>query len=112
MNIRTQLTLSYIGIVLIVLFAIFFFLGGALETVLSERITNALQVQAALTREFLIEQLPEKDQFSYDNIDPLVDRLGKVGQVRLTFIDKSGVVRGDTKGYGQSSQSTGNQGSK
>ena len=102
MNIRTQLTFSYIGIVLIVLFAIYFFLGGVLETLLSDRITNELQVQAALTREFLIEELPEKDRFNYDNIDPLVDRLGKAGKVRLTFIDESGVVWGDTERDGKS----------
>lgn len=102
MNIRTQLTFSYIGIVLIVLFAIYFFLGGALENLLSDRITNELQVQAALTREFLIEELPEKNLFSYDNIDRLVDRLGKTGNVRLTFIDEKGVVWGDTERDGQS----------
>ena len=102
MNIRTQLTLSYIGIVLIVLFAIYFFLGGALEKLLSDRITNELQVQAALTGEFLIEELPEKVHFNYDNIDGLVDRLGKTGKVRLTFIDEKGVVWGDTEKNGQS----------
>lgn len=102
MNIRTQLTLSYIGIVLIVLFAIYFFLGGALETVLSDRITNALQVQAALIREFLIKELPDKNQFSDDRIDALVDRLGEAGKVRLTFIDKSGVVWGDSERDGRS----------
>ena len=102
MNIRTQLTISYIGIVLIVLFAIYFFLGGALEKLLSDRITNELQVQAALTREFLIEELPEKVLFTYDNIDGLVDRLGKTGKVRLTFIDENGIVWGDTERDGQS----------
>ena len=102
MNIRTQLTLSYIGFVLIVLFAIYFLLGDALETLLTDRITNELQVQATLTREFLIEELPQKGSFNHENIDPLVDRLGKAGEVRLTFIDENGVVWGDTERDGQS----------
>ncbi len=102
MNIRSQLTLSYIGIVLLVLFAIFFFLDRALETLLSNRITNELKAQSALTKEFLIEELPEPDAFNHKHIDALVDRLGKAGNVRLTFIDKNGIVWGDTERDGKS----------
>lgn len=102
MNIRSQLTLSYIGIVLLVLFAIFFFLDRALETLLSNRITNELKAQSALTKEFLIEELPEPDAFNHKHIDALVDRLGKAGNVRLTFIDKNGIVWGDTEMDGKS----------
>ena len=97
MSIRTQLILSYIGIVLLVLLAMDFYLGRALEGVLSDRITNELEVQAALTREFLIEKLPETEKFTYEIIDGLVDRLGKTGKVRLTFIGEDGVVWGDTE---------------
>ncbi len=60
MNIRTQLTLSYIGIVLLVLFAIYLILEVTLKGLLSNRITNELEIQASLTREFLIEELPQK----------------------------------------------------
>lgn len=102
MNIRTQLILSYIGIVLLVLFAVYFFLGEALNGLLSNRITNELEVQAALTREFLIEELPETDNFTYQVIDGLVDRLGETGKVRLTFIGVDGIVWGDTERNGQS----------
>ena len=102
MNIRTQLVLSYIGIVLLVLFAMDFYLGAALKDVLSKRIIDELEVQAALTREFLIEELPETDNFSYEVIDGLVDRLGETGKVRLTFIGVDGKVWGDTERNGQS----------
>lgn len=102
MNIRTQLTLSYIGIVLLVLFAMYLFLGKALEKLLSDRITNELKAQSALTKEFLIEELPENKHYTYGNIDSLVDRLGEAGRVRLTFIDRKGVVWGDTERDGQS----------
>ena len=102
MNIRTQLILSYIGIVLLVLFAMDFYLGAALKDVLSKRIIDELEVQAALTREFLIEELPETDNFSYEVIDGLVDRLGETGKVRLTFIGVDGKVWGDTERDGQS----------
>ncbi|MDE0086836.1 MAG: ATP-binding protein [Candidatus Poribacteria bacterium] len=102
MNIRTQLTLSYIGIVLLVLFAMYFFLAGTLKGLLSDRIINELEVQAALTREFLKEELPEKKNFTYQVIDGLVDRLGETGKVRLTFIGEDGTVWGDTERDGDS----------
>jgi len=101
MNIRTQLILSYIGIVLLVLFAMGLYLRSALKGVLDKRITSELEVQAALTREFLIEQLPETVEFSYDEIDNLVDRLGETGKMRLTFIGVDGTVWGDTERDGQ-----------
>lgn len=101
MNIRTQLILSYIGIVLLVLFSMGLYLRPALKGVLDKRITSELEVQAALTREFLIEQLPEIDNFTYDEIDSLVDRLGEAGKVRLTFIGSDGTVWGDSERDGQ-----------
>ena len=102
MNIRTQLTLSYIGIVLLVLFAMYLILEVTLKGLLSNRITNELEIQASLTREFLIEELPQKDAFTYGVIDGLVDRLGETGKVRLTFIGEDGIVWGDTERDGQS----------
>lgn len=101
MKIRTQLTLSYIGIVLLVLCAVYFFLGQSLKGLLSDRITNELKVQAALTREFLIEALPETENYTYKEIDGLVDRLGETGNVRLTYIGLEGVVWGDTERDGK-----------
>ena len=101
MNIRTQLTLRYIGIVLVVLLAMYFYLATMLKDSMSNRITSELEIQAALTREFLIEKLPAKDNFTYDAIDPLVDRLGKTEKARVTFIDLEGVVWGDTERDGQ-----------
>ena len=101
MNIRTQLTLRYIGIVLVVLLAMYFYLATMLKDSMSHRITSELEIQAALTREFLIEKLPAKDNFTYEAIDPLVDRLGKTEKARVTFIDLAGVVWGDTERDGQ-----------
>ena len=101
MNIRTQLTLRYIGIVLVVLLAMYFYLATMLKDSMSHRITSELEIQAALTREFLIEKLPAKDNFTYKAIDPLVDRLGKTEKARVTFIDLAGVVWGDTERDGQ-----------
>ena len=104
MNIRTQLTFRYIGIVLLVLFAMYLYLGTAFKGFLSNRITNDLEVHAALTREFLIEELPAKDNFTYDAIDPLIDRLGQISNARLTFIGMDGTVWGDTERDGPSLQ--------
>ena len=101
MNIRTQLTLRYIGIVLLVLLAMYIFLGTMLKDSMSDRITSELEVQAALTREFFIEKLPADAHFTYDAIDPLVDRLGKTGKARVTFIGVDGTVWGDTERDGQ-----------
>ena len=101
MNIRTQLTLRYIGIVLLVLLAMYLYLGAMLKDFMSTRITRELEIQAGLTREFLIEKLPAKDSFTYDAIDPLINRLGKTGKARVTFIDLAGVVWGDTERDGQ-----------
>ena len=101
MNIRTQLTLRYIGIVLLVLLAMYFYLATMLKDSMSSYITSELEVQAALTREFLIEELPTPDNFAYDLIDPLVDKLGKANNARVTFIDLDGVVWGDTERDGQ-----------
>ena len=101
MNIRTQLTLRYIGIVLVVLLAMYFYLATMLKDSMSTRITSALEIQAALTREFLIEKLPAKDNFTYAAIDPIVDRLGKTEKARVTFIDLAGIVWGDTERDGE-----------
>lgn len=101
MNIRTQLTFRYIGIVLLVLLAMYFYLATMLKDSMSSYITSELEVQATLTREFLIEELPTKDNFTYGLIDPLVDRLGKANNARVTFIDLEGVVWGDTERDGQ-----------
>ncbi len=105
MSIRTQLTISYIGIVLLVLLVMYLYLGATLKSSLSSRITSELEVQAALTREFLLEKLPEAGTFTYE-LDTLVDRLGKStkisqsGGMRLTLIDVNGRVRGDTERSG------------
>lgn len=96
MSIRIQLTLSYIGIVLLVLFAMYLYLGTTLKASLSSRITDELEIQAALSREFLLDELPQTARFTYE-IDTLVDRLGKIGGMRLTFIDVDGRVWGDTE---------------
>ena len=101
MNIRTQLTLRYIGIVLLVMLGMYLYLGTMLKDSMSRRITSELEVQAALTRELLIEKLPAEDNFTYDAIDPLVNRLGKTGKARLTFIGTDGIVWGDTERDGQ-----------
>ncbi len=102
MNIRTQLTLSYIGIVLLVLFGMYLYLETTLRGALSSRIDSELEVQAELTREFLIEELPAEENFTYAMIDGLVDRLGETGKARLTFIGADGIVWGDTERDGQS----------
>ena len=96
MSIRIQLTLSYIGIVLLVLFAMYLYLGTTLKASLSSRITGELEIQAALSREFLLDELPQTARFTYE-IDTLVDRLGKIGGMRLTFIGVDGRVWGDTE---------------
>ena len=101
MNIRTQQTLRYIGIVLLVMLAMYFYLGTMLKDSMSKRITSELEIQAALTTEFFIEKLPAEDKFSYDAIDSLVDRLGKTEKARLTFIGTDGTVWGDTERNGQ-----------
>ena len=102
MNIRTQLTLSYIGIILLVFFAMYLILEVTLKGLLNNRITNELETQASLIREYLIEELPEEDNFSYGVIDGLVDRLVETGKVRLTFMDEDGIVWGDSERDGQS----------
>ena len=101
MNIRTQLTLRYIGILLLVMFAMYLYLGTMLKDSMSKRITRELETQAALIREFLIEKLPAEDNFTYNAIDPLIDRLGKTEKARLTFIGTDGTVWGDTERDGQ-----------
>lgn len=101
MNIRTQLTFRYIGIMLLVLLAMYFYLATMLKDSMSSHITSELEIQATLTREFLTEELPTQDNFTYDLIDPLVDRLGKANNARVTFIDLDGVVWGDTERDGQ-----------
>ena len=101
MNIRTQLTLRYIGIVLLVLIAMYIFLGTMLKDSMSDRITSQLEMQAALTREFFMEKLPADGNFTYDAIDALVDKLGKTGKARVTFVGMDGTVWGDTERDGQ-----------
>ena len=108
MNIRTQQTLRYIGIVLFVMLAMYFYLATVLKESMSSRITHELEVQAALTTAFFIEELPAEDNFTYDVIDPLVDRLGEIGKARVTFIGTDGTVWGDTERDGQALQAMDN----
>ena len=101
MNIRTQQTLRYIGIVLLVMFAMYLYLATMLKDSMSSRITHELEVQASLTTEFFIKELPAEGSFTYDAIDLLVDRLGEIGNARVTFIGTDGTVWGDTERDGQ-----------
>ena len=55
MNIHTKLTLNYLGIVLVILLAMYGYLDYSLKQNLSERITEELTIEANLTREFLLE---------------------------------------------------------
>ena len=97
MNIHTKLILNYMGIVLVILLAMYGYLDYSLKQNLGERITDELTVQANLTREFLVEKLPST--FSYDVVDGFVDRLGtaSASSARLTFIGVDGIVWGDTE---------------
>jgi two-component system phosphate regulon sensor histidine kinase PhoR len=101
MNIHTKLILNYMGIVLVILLAMYGYLDYSLKQNLSERITDELTVQANLTREFLLEKLP--DTYSYEIVDDFVDRLGtaSASRARLTFIGRDGIVWGDTERDGQ-----------
>lgn len=101
MNIRTQQTLRYIGIVLLAILAMYLYLATMLKDTMSSRITRELEVQAALTTELFIEELPSEDKFTYDAIDPFVDRLGELAKARVTFIGTDGTVWGDTERDGQ-----------
>ena len=101
MNIRTQQTLRYIGIVLLAVLVMYLYLATMLKDAISSRITHELEVQAALTTEFFIEELPSEDSFTYDAIDALVDRLGEIAKARVTFIGTDGTVWGDTERDGR-----------
>ena len=74
-------------------------LDYSLKQNLSDRITDELKGQANLTREFLLETLP--DTLSYEVVDSFIDRLGADSTARLTFIGCDGIVWGDTERDGQ-----------
>ncbi len=87
------------GIVLVILLAMYAYLDYSLKQNLSERITAELTVQANLVRESLLETLP--DTLSYEVVYGFIDRLGAGSTARLTFIGRDGTVRGDTERDGQ-----------
>lgn len=99
MNIRTKLILNCMGIVLVSLLAMYAYLDHLLKRDMGERVTDELTVQAHLTREFLLDKLP--DTFSYEVVDSFVDRLGTTSGVNLTLIGNDGIVWGDTQRDGQ-----------
>lgn len=99
MNIRTKLILNCMGIVLVILLAMYAYLDCLLQRNMGERITDELTVQAHLARELLLDKLP--DTFSYEVVDSFVDRLGTTSGVNLTLIGNDGVVWGDTQRDGQ-----------
>ena len=70
MNIHTKLILNYLGIVLVILLAMYGYLDYSLKQNLSERITEELTIEANLTREFLLEVLP--GTLTYDIVDGFV----------------------------------------
>ena len=102
MNLHTKLILNYVGIVLVIVLAIYAYLDYSTKQNLSERITAELTVQANLSREFLLDNLP--DRLDYEGVDRIVDRLGVASGVRLTFIGHDGIVWGDTQRDGQQLQ--------
>ena len=87
------------GIVLVILLAMYAYLDYSLKQNLSERITAELIVQANLVRESLLETLP--DTLSHEVVDDFIDRLGADSTARLTFIGRDGIVWGDTERDGQ-----------
>lgn len=99
MNIHTKLILNSMGIVLVILLAMYGYLDYSLKQNLSGRIADELTVQANLTREFLLETLP--DTLSYEAVDSFVDRLGPDSNVRLRFIGCDEIVWGDTERDGR-----------
>ena len=99
MNIRTKLILNCMGIVLVILLAMYAYLDYSLKRDIGERITDELTVQAHLTRELLLEKLP--NTFSYEVVDSFVDRLGTASDINLTLIGHDGIVWGDTQRDGQ-----------
>ena len=110
MNIHTKLILNYMGIVLVILLAMYIYLDYSLKQNLSDRITDDLRVQANLTREFLLETLP--DTLSYEVVDSFIDRLGTDSTARLTFIGRDGIVWGDTERDGQHLRDMDNHGNR
>jgi two-component system phosphate regulon sensor histidine kinase PhoR len=91
---RARLILSYILISLAALLVMFVYLHLSLKRMFSEQTVSKLVMKARMNGQHLSNTLPTN--FSYDTVDEIVDNLDTEDFVRITFIDPSGTVWGDT----------------
>ena len=91
---RARLILSYLLISLATLLVMFVYLHLSLKRMFSEQTVSKLEMKARMNGQHLSNTLPTN--FSYDTVDEIVDNLDAEDFVRITFVDPSGTVWGDT----------------
>ena len=91
---RARLILSYLLISLATLLVMFVYLNHSLRQMFSEHTVSKLEMKAHVTGQHLSNTLPTN--FNYDTVDEIVDKIDTEYFVRITFIDPSGAVWGDT----------------
>ena len=107
MSIRFRLILNHICILFLISIGVYSFLNFSLSKLLSNRIDSQLRSQAQLIRVSLAYTLPEPEEYTYQEIDTVIDNLGDTKSAvddlrsRLTFIDLEGNVWGDSTQNGE-----------
>lgn len=84
----------------------FVYLNHSLRQMFSEHTVSKLEMKAHVTGQHLSNTLPTN--FSYDTVDEIIDKLDTEYFVRITFIDPSGTVWGDTAYDGDALKEMGN----
>ena len=99
LGIRWKLMFTYFLVIVIILLAVTVYLNRTLKSHYVFRTKERLQHEIALAREYILSALVE-DSLTYE-IDILANEIGQKLNLRVTIIDPSGIVRGDSELDGQ-----------
>ena len=95
LNIQSKLTLTITVMIALILTGIYVYLKGHLHTYTYQRIRSNL-LQEATFAKLYFERL-YRQELSIDQIDQIADEMGAALNLRLTIVDKTGKVWGDSE---------------
>jgi len=99
LSLRWRLMFTYLGILSIVFLAISLFLNASLKDHFTQRMEERLSRDAALALEYLEKTYPKP--WSFENIDAWTDEVGAALGMRVTVVDSTGKVLGDSELEGE-----------
>ena len=98
-RVRWKLMITYVVVILVILLVITLYLNRTLKSHYLDRTTDRLRHEAHLAKAYILNDTVDQP-FSFQ-IDTLANETGQMLGVRVTIVDPSGTVRGDSELDGQ-----------